>query len=40
VRDGTLKIHLRAVRALIPLNEDMIRERMLQVASDAKDRPN
>lgn len=40
VRDATLKIHLRAVKALVPLNEDMLRERMERAQDEAKARPN
>ena len=39
LRDQTLRIHLKAVKALLPLNEDMLKERM-KVGADAKDRPN
>jgi hypothetical protein len=40
VRDKVLKIHLRAIKALVPINENMIREQMPKAQADAKDRPN
>jgi hypothetical protein len=40
LRDQTLKIHIRAIKALVPLNEDMLRERIEAGRNEIKNRPN